>query len=114
MKLIIAGGRDHMLTADDYRQLAHLHVEHGITEIVTGGAPGVDADGEFFGRRNGIPVRVFPADWAKHGRAAGPIRNRQMAEYADAVALFSGGNGTASMAAEAARAGIQSFDYRKS
>jgi len=30
----------------------------------------------------------FPADWDTHGRAAGPIRNKQMAEYGDALLLI--------------------------
>lgn len=35
-----------------------------------------------------IPFKVFPADWKKYGRSAGPRRNRQMAEYADAAIVF--------------------------
>jgi len=26
----------------------------------------------------GFPVSTYPADWAQHGRAAGPIRNQRM------------------------------------
>ena len=34
---------------------------------------------------------LFPADWDKHGRAAGPIRNKQMADYADVlIAVWDG------------------------
>ena len=54
----------------------------------------------------------FPADWDKHGRAAGPIRNAQMARYADAVALFPGGRGTASMRRVAEKAGITVYEFR--
>ncbi len=41
----------------------------------------------------GIPVMTFPADREKHGRAAGPIRNKQMLEEGkpDLVAAFPGG-----------------------
>jgi hypothetical protein len=30
-------------------------------------------------------VKVFPADWGRYKNAAGPIRNEQMAKYADAL-----------------------------
>ena len=111
MKLIIAGGRNYVLSDNDRRRLAHLHIELGFTEIVSGGAMGVDAAGEVFAVANNIPVRRFPADWDKHGKAAGPIRNRQMAEYADAIALFPGGRGTASMMRAAERAGLKIYDF---
>lgn len=110
MKLIIAGGRDYCLTETDTQGLDRIP----ISEVVSGGAPGADASGESYAHFNGLPVRKFPADWQTHGKAAGPIRNRQMAEYADGVALFPGGRGTASMFAEAQKAGIEIFDFRVS
>lgn len=57
-------------------------------------------------------MKRFPADWKSHGRAAGPIRNEPMAEYADGVALFPGGRGTASMKREAAKRGLRVFVFR--
>lgn len=59
-----------------------------ITEVVSGKARGVDKCGERWADRNGIPVKDFPADWAKHGNSAGPIRNEAMAEYADALIVI--------------------------
>ena len=108
MKLIIAGGRDYHLTPDDFTKLDGID----ITVVVSGGAPGADRSGETYAECGNIPVKRFPAEWKKHGRAAGPIRNKQMAEYADGVALFPGGRGTASMCAEAKKAGIHIFDFR--
>lgn len=70
-----------------------------------------DACGEAWAKENGIPVRVFPADWGTHGKAAGPMRNWQMARYADAVALFPGGPGTTDMYAKAITAKLRVFDY---
>lgn len=61
---------------------------------------------------HGVAVRHFPADWKTHGKAAGPIRNREMAEAgADALlALWDGeSKGTSSMIQEAVRAGIKHF-----
>jgi hypothetical protein len=73
-------------------------MEQGEIEIVSGGCdvPGVltftrsdgtkvygaDGLGERLAEEMGWPVKPFPANWKKHGRSAGPIRNRQMAEYA--------------------------------
>lgn len=108
MAVIVAGGRDYQFTADDIAKLERIPVR----EVVSGGATGADRCGEQWAESRGIPVKQFPADWKTHGRAAGPIRNRQMAEYADAVALFPGGRGTASMAKEAEKAGIAIYDFR--
>lgn len=108
MKLIIAGGRDYQLTLRDIERLDEL----SFSEVVSGGCAGVDREGERYAEHCGVLVVIFPADWKTHGKAAGPIRNRQMAEYADAVALFPGGIGTQSMYSEAMKAGIDIFDFR--
>ena len=68
-----------------------------ISEVVSGGASGADHGGEVFAKSNDIPIKVFRAEWNAYGRAAGPIRNRKMAEYADMLVLFPGGRGTNSM-----------------
>lgn len=102
MKTVIAGGRDYKLTDSDFEWLDTL----GITEVVSGGARGADAGGEQWARGRNVPLVVFPADWKGYGKAAGYIRNKQMAEYADAVILFPGGNGTKSMRSEAERCNL--------
>ena len=64
-------------------------------------------------RRRGQCLEIFLIpDWEHFGRAAGPIRNKKMAEYADAVILFPGGKGTASMLKEAQKAELTIYDYR--
>jgi hypothetical protein len=107
ISVIIAGGRDYELTEADLSRLGELPIR----EVVSGGASGVDLDGEKWAQSRGIPVKRFRADWRRHGRGAGPKRNQAMAEYADAVALFPGGSGTASMRREAERAGIRIYDF---
>ncbi|HWB02748.1 MAG TPA: DUF2493 domain-containing protein [Verrucomicrobiales bacterium] len=83
MKVIIAGPRDF----HDYDTVARAVTDSGfeITEVVSGKAPGVDTLGERWAAEHGKAVKEFPADWQKYGRAAGPIRNAQMADYADAL-----------------------------
>lgn len=55
--------------------------------------------GERYAKDNGFRVEKHPADWEKYGRAAGPIRNREMAEISDYVICFWDGKsrGTKSM-----------------
>ena len=92
MKTIIAGSRDF----NDYdllkKQINHYRNYKGVvTEIVSGCAKGADTLGEQYAVENGIPLKYFRADWDTYGRAAGPIRNQQMAEYADVlIAVWDG------------------------
>lgn len=107
MKVIIAGTRDY----DDYAELVAT-IERTcwtITEIVSGGAKGADALGETYAKSNNIPLHVFKANWDAHGKAAGPIRNREMAKYADALIAFWDGvsRGTGNMITEATNAGLK-------
>lgn len=78
-------------------------------EIVSGGAPGADALGEEWAFRHCLPVKRFDVDWQTHGRAAGPIRNREMAGYADALVLFWDGKsrGSADMLRAAGELGLE-------
>ena len=50
-------------------------------EIVHGACYGVDLTADRVARELGFNVTAFPADWKKYGRAAGPIRNKQMLNY---------------------------------
>jgi len=109
MRLIIAGGRNYALTPGDCNRLDLIK---GVTEVVSGGASGADHGGELWAQCKRLQLTVMRADWHRHGRAAGPIRNKEMAKYADALALFPGGAGTRSMYREAYKAGLTIFDYR--
>ena len=88
MKVIIAGVR----TFDDYdllcRRCDNILSSQNEIEIVTGAAKGADKLGERYAKEKGYPIKLFPADWDKYGSSAGPIRNKQMAEYADALIAF--------------------------
>lgn len=58
------------------------------TIIVSGGAPGVDTIAADAAEARGLPVVVFRADWDRHGKAAGFLRNRQIVDYAHRVVAF--------------------------
>jgi hypothetical protein len=90
MKVIIAGTR----SFNDFdllcRKCDHLlqRYQPGDLTIVSGGAHGADTLGEWYAHQRKIPVEKYPADWKQHGKAAGHIRNRQMAEVADCAIVF--------------------------
>ena len=112
MKLIIAGGRKFNPTGRDILALNWISSNFEITEVVSGCCTGADEIGEDWADSLEIPCVRFPADWKKHGDAAGPIRNKQMAKYADAAYLFPGGKGTSNMAKEAIKAGITLIQHK--
>lgn len=112
MRVIIAGTR----AVSDVGLVARAVVDSGfeVTEVVSGGARGVDRLGEEWARSQGIPVRRFPADWDRYGRRAGPVRNQEMADYAEALIAIWDGNsaGTRDMIGRARAKGIPVFIYK--
>jgi hypothetical protein len=106
MKTIIAGSRTLTDIAHVQRAISDSGFE--ITEVVSGKARGADTLGEMMARRLRLPVKEFPADWSK-GPSAGPIRNRQMSDYAEALILVWDGEskGSANMLQEAKKRGLR-------
>lgn len=110
MKLIIAGSP--YTAAFTEADLARLEeIRPLVTEVVRGGAKGVDALSEQWAARHGIPVKRFSAVRAIYGRSTALIRNREMVAYADAIALFPGGYETRNMHWEAEAAGLTIYDW---
>ncbi len=101
-RVVIAGCRNY----NDYNEankfidncLVNIRKENEII-IVSGGARGADALGERYAQENGFKIERHPAKWEEHGRAAGPMRNKVMAENCDYVICFWDGesSGTRSM-----------------
>lgn len=118
-KVIIAGSR----SFDDYALLKRhcdlILVNYDDIEIVSGKQRTTDSKtqyrygADYWGERYALdkeyPVQPFYADWKKYGKAAGPRRNKQMAQYADMCIIFWDGKsrGSQSMMSEAAGAGIK-------
>lgn len=116
LKAIVAGGRrlntDELpiwLVSDAINKSGWLPL---ISEIVSGGCRGIDLAGEQFASDYNIPVKRFLPDWSI-GKAAGPIRNGQMAQYADALILIWDGRsrGSASMKKLAEQKGLKIYEY---
>ena len=107
-RVIIAGSRNF----NDYEYLKKymdfLLQNKKEVVILCGEARGADSLGKRYAQERGFPVQSFPADWQRFGRAAGPLRNRQMSACADACVVFwvGGSAGSANMIEEARRAGL--------
>ena len=90
--IIITGGRDYA----DWPMVQAILNLFDIGLIIQGGASGADLMAKDYAETFNIPYVTVEADWNKHGRAAGPIRNKEMLlKYPNAVIVaFPGGRGT--------------------
>ena len=90
MRLLIAGPRDWVDEEYFEMAIARFVRDYGMPSEVVSGAckTGVDNLGELWAERNGMPIKRFEADWVKFGKPAGPIRNSEMAVYAEAALIF--------------------------
>lgn len=107
MRCVIAGSRykeKRMDGAVIKHVLDKLHHKHEITVVLSGRCPNSpDMDGEDWANANQIPIEPYAADWDKHGKGAGHIRNSEMAKNADMLVAFWDGvsKGTLNMIAAA-------------
>lgn len=85
MKLLIAGSRNISLSLPQLDSWI-LAIPTKVTEVVSGGAKGVDLVGEAWAKAKGVPVRQFLPDWSL-GKKAGPLRNKLMVDYADGALI---------------------------
>lgn len=110
-RVIIAGSR----TITDYGILLDAVGKSmfEITEVLSGGARGVDTLAIRYAKERDIPYKIYKADWNKYGKSAGPIRNEEMINNADAlIAIWDGkSRGTADIIRRAKRRGIKVFVY---
>jgi YspA, cpYpsA-related SLOG family len=116
MKLIIAGSRDLWLRHDELFEIVDkFGILYEITEIVSGCASGIDSSAIEFANRYKITLRRFEANWDKYGRLAGPRRNLEMAQHADALLIIWDGRsrGSANMRARMKGMGKPIFEVVK-
>lgn len=84
--------------------------------IVHGAARGADTIAANWAEKWQLNAEAHPADWKKHGKAAGPIRNQEMVDLgADVCLAFptEGSIGTWDCVRRAKKAGIPVFVYRE-
>ena len=72
-----------------------LHVDHlgdylpaGVTEIVSGGARGIDTCAKNYALTHSLKLTEFLPEYGKYGRGAPLRRNITIIEYADTVLAF--------------------------
>ncbi len=80
--------------------------------IVEGNATGADRAAQTWAKLHAGGLRTYPADWDKHGKSAGSIRNQLMLfeTQPHIVLAFPGGVGTADMVRKAKRAGVKTIE----
>lgn len=113
MRVLVCGGRafnDRAAMSVALRDFKPKNVAIDVSDVILilGGANGADRLAEEWADVWGVRKRVFPANWARDGKAAGPIRNQRMLDEGkpDLVIAFPGGRGTADMVRRAKKAGV--------
>ena len=117
MKVIVAGSRNFHDSNFIYKKLDFLFSKISSIEIVEGGCRGVDLIAKQYAKDRSLPYKEFPANWEVYGKKAGPIRNEQMALYADGLVAFydgkSAGTGNMIQTAQKAKLKIKIVDINK-
>lgn len=90
-RIVVAGSRDYN-NYDEAKRYIDFYVSviknENVLIFVSGGCRGADMLGERYARDNGYEIERYPADWKTYGKAAGPMRNKKMAQVADYVICF--------------------------
>lgn len=115
MRVLVCGSRDYDNAAAMNTILLFVNATRGITAIIQGEARGADLMAKAWAIKHNIRHIDFPADWKKYGKAAGPIRNKQMLDEGqpDLVLAFpkdgdlAATKGTKNMVYQAKEAGIE-------
>ena len=82
MKIAVVGSRG--LKVNDLGR----YLPAGVTEIVSGGARGIDTCAREYAEKNRIKLTEFLPQYEKYGRSAPLKRNLQIIDYADLVLAF--------------------------
>lgn len=108
MRVLVCGGRDFSDCKRIFDVLDDLARTEVVDCLIEGDERGADRIAGAWAKRRRVDLRLFPADWAKYGRRAGPIRNQQMLDDGrpDLVIAFPGGRGTDDMVRRATAAGV--------
>lgn len=124
IRVLVCGGRDldpadawnwlEKNAKDEIANRLDHHSTFRISVLIHGDARGADQGGADWGKSEHAQVLAYPANWRKHGKAAGPIRNTRMLEEGkpDVVIALPGGRGTANLVSQAVAYGIPVIEAR--
>ena len=110
MRVAIVGSRS--FEKFDLREKAYTllceNIPANTTEIVSGGATGIDTLAEVYAAEHHLPTKIFLPDYNAYGKRAPIVRNDQIVAYAQYVLAFWDGNsrGTAYTVATCIREGV--------
>jgi hypothetical protein len=109
MRTIIAGSREVYDSAITEKAIRDSGFD--VTTVLCGTCRGPDTHGEQWAKRNNVPVEYYPADWNTFGKSAGPRRNQQMVDKAEAliVVMVPWSRGARGCLAMAKAAGLKTF-----
>ena len=82
MKVAIIGSRN--LKVNNIGE----YLPKDVTEIVSGGAKGIDTCVKIYALKNNIKLTEFLPEYEKYGKRAPLIRNLEIIDYADEVIAF--------------------------
>ena len=104
-RVLVCGGRDY---DDRDRVFSELDALQPIRMVIHGNARGADSLAQAWCVSRRVQAVACPAQWSKHGKRAGPMRNEAMLGHSpDLVLAFQGGRGTADMVSRARKAGVR-------
>ena len=111
-RVIIAGSRsfnDYELLREQCLSILQEKMRTHRVVIVSGHARGADSLGERFANEFRLPFELHPAKWRLLGKAAGMVRNAEMAKCSDALIAFWDGEsrGTRHMISFARKRGLE-------
>lgn len=109
LRVLVCGGREYADYDHVCAVLDAIHVkEPGIHAIIHGNARGADKLAHRWALDRGVGGWACPANWARDGKKAGPLRNQRMLGHSpDLVVAFPGGAGTRDMIKRAELAGVR-------
>ena len=118
MKILVTGDREwtslEKIASVLEDALTEFHIQPQDVILIHGAARGADSIAGLIGEELGMDVRSYPAKWDKYGRAAGPIRNKEMLDDNPDIDLalafhpdLSKSKGTRDMIGRLIKAGIE-------
>jgi hypothetical protein len=107
MRVAIVGSRN-IENEENVYELLCRYVPANTTEIVSGGATGIDTLAEVYAERNRLRLTVFKPDYKSFGKRAPLVRNEEIIRYAQYVLAFWDGvsHGTAHTVATCVAFGV--------